>query len=55
MNNNTQQNISLSEEDSKLLCWALVVASLETTDAEMENLYCRLLTKVQDSCNWATA
>ena len=53
-NNNNTHNISLSEEDYKLLCWALVVASLETTDAEMENRYCRLLSVVQDSLNLVT-
>ena len=48
-------NINLSEDDHKILCWALIVASLETTDAEMENLYCRLLSKIQDAANQVTA
>lgn len=48
-------NINFSEDDHKILCWALIVASLETTDAEMENLYCQLLSKIQDAANQVTA
>ena len=48
-------NINLSEGDHNILCWALIVASLETTDAEMENLYCQLLSKIQDAANQVTA
>ena len=48
-------NIKLSEDDHRFLCWALIVASLETHDAEMENLYCQLLSKIQDAANQATA
>jgi hypothetical protein len=42
-------NLTLSDGDYKVLCWALVVASLECTDDEYINIYCRLLSTIQDA------
>jgi hypothetical protein len=55
-NNNDTHNISLnlSKDDYEILCWALVVASIECTDDEYSDNYDRLLVMVQDSFNLVT-
>ena len=54
MNNTHNINLNLSDADYKILCWALVVASIECTDDEYSDNYDRLLVMVQDSFNLVT-